>query len=221
MRVAEITFVRHGQARTGAKTEADYDNLSDIGLQQADWVAEHFAQTGRSFDRIITGTLNRQRDTGAAIATRLGLTLTQDNRLNEMDYFGLAHSMNQRFGVVQPTDRPGFVAHVPQVIQAWAKGQLCPHLESFDAFKTRVTDLLTEAGEDGGRTLYVSSTGVIVMAMKVNLNLTPDTFAKVILQVYNSSIHRFSKVEDVMAIECFNAIPHLEDPSRHAARTHI
>ena len=47
----EITLIRHGQANTGARSEADYDRLSDLGRQQALWLGEHLRATG-GFDRV-------------------------------------------------------------------------------------------------------------------------------------------------------------------------
>ncbi|MCO4825091.1 MAG: phosphoglycerate mutase family protein [Amylibacter sp.] len=83
-----ITMVRHGQAQTGAKDEASYDKLSDLGHQQAGWLGEHWAKMG-GFDRVVSGTMRRQIETGRSMALD-SVTYDQDARLNEMDYFGLA-----------------------------------------------------------------------------------------------------------------------------------
>ncbi len=39
--MSHITPIRHGQANTGARTEADYDRLSPLGHQQAAWLGDH------------------------------------------------------------------------------------------------------------------------------------------------------------------------------------
>jgi hypothetical protein len=44
-------------------------------------------------------------------------------------------------------------------------------------------------------------------------------YANVLLQIYNSSLHRYVKLGPVLALETFNAIPHLEAPERATART--
>ena len=41
--LAELTLVRHGQASFGA---ANYDQLSDLGMQQSRWLGEYFAAIG-------------------------------------------------------------------------------------------------------------------------------------------------------------------------------
>jgi len=219
--VVEITLVRHGQAQTGAQDEESYDNLSPLGRDQAAWLADHFAATGRSFDHVISGTLNRQRDTADAIADRLNLTRQQDARLNELDYFGLANSVNETHALEMPTDRASFVAHLPQVLSAWESGNIHAHLESFEQFQTRIGQMITLSETLGGRVLLVTSGGVIGMAMRLLLGLEVKTYANVLLQIYNTSVHRYVKVEDVLALDAFNAIPHLEAPDRAAARTYI
>ncbi|HGG64496.1 MAG TPA: histidine phosphatase family protein, partial [Rhodobacteraceae bacterium] len=50
--MVELTLIRHGQAQTGARDEASYDSLSDLGHQQAQWLGETL-RGGVPFDRII------------------------------------------------------------------------------------------------------------------------------------------------------------------------
>ncbi len=55
-----ILLARHGQASFG---KDNYDKLSDLGIQQAQVLGQHFADNKRQIDHIVTGTLLRQRDT--------------------------------------------------------------------------------------------------------------------------------------------------------------
>lgn len=219
--MVEITLVRHGQANTGATSEQSYDCLSDLGHRQADWLGAHFVDAGRSFDHIVSGTLNRQRDTAEAIAVHLGGRVEQDARLNELDYFGLAQSLLDTHALDMPTERESFVAHLPQVLSAWEAGDIHAHLESFNAFEARIQGMIAEAEARGGRVLYVTSGGVIGMVMRLLLRLEVSTYASVLLQIYNSSIHRYVKLGDTLALDAYNAIPHLESRDRAEARTFI
>lgn len=219
--MVELTLVRHGQAQTGATDEASYDNLSPLGRQQADWLGEHLARTDRRFDRIISGTLHRQHDTARIIATHMGVEVQQDPRLNELDYFGLAQSLKDTHALEMPTDRASFVAHVPQVLTAWEAGDIHAHLESFDRFQHRIASAISDAEAEGGQVMFVTSGGVIGMAMRLMLGLEVKSYASVLLQIYNTSLHRYIKVEDTLALDCFNAIPHLEPRNRAEARTFI
>lgn len=219
--MVEITLVRHGQANAGAQDEESYDRLSDLGRDQAAWLGAHFAEMGHEFDLILSGTLNRQRDTAQAVADRLGGHVQQDPRLNEMDYFGLSQSLKDTHALDMPTDREGFIAHLPQVIDAWERGQIHSHLEPFAAFQDRINAVIALAEARGGRVLLVTSGGVIGMAMRLLLGLETRRFAGVLLQIHNSSVHRFVKLGDDLALDCFNALPHLDRPERRHARTYI
>lgn len=219
--MVEITLVRHGQAQAGAQDEESYDNLSDLGRQQARWLGDHFAATGRRFDTVISGTLNRQHDTAGLIGAALDLPVSQDKRLNELDYFGLAESLRDTHAIEIPNNRAEFIAHVPQVLSAWETGQIHAHLESFTAFETRIAEMIALAEGQGGRVLFVTSGGVIGMAMRLLLGLQVQHYANVLLQIHNSSVHRYIKLGDVLALDTFNAVPHLEDPARAHARTYI
>jgi broad specificity phosphatase PhoE len=217
--MVEITFVRHGQAQTGARDEASYDRLSELGAAQAGWLGEHFAATGRGFDRVLSGGLLRQRATAQAIAGRLGLPVDEDRRLDEMDYFGLARALREIHALDLPTDRAGFLAHMPQVLSAWERGDIAAPSETFAAFEARVRAAIDDAEAAGGRVLMVTSGGVIGMAMRLLLRLEVPVYANVLLQVYNASVHRYVKAGDALVLDCFNAVPHLERPDRLHALT--
>ncbi len=219
--MVEITFVRHGQAQTGAKDEASYDSLSDLGLQQAQWLGEHFAASHWAFDHVIAGTLNRQKATAAAICDQIGGTVEEDARLRELDYFGLAESLKKRRDVNFPTDRASFIAHVPQVLSAWEAGDVESDLERFAAFQARIQDIIDYAETLGGRVLCVTSGGVIGMATRILLDLHVKSYANILLQVHNTSVHRYVKAGEDLVLDTFNATPHLESPDRLHARTYV
>lgn len=82
----EITLVRHGQAKQNATSEADYDNLSELGRTQAKWVGEHFNKLNLSYDAIVTGTLNRQIDTQILMDIESKTPVIRDDRFNEIHF---------------------------------------------------------------------------------------------------------------------------------------
>lgn len=219
--MVEITLVRHGQANSGASDEAGYDRLSDLGRQQSVWLGEHLRDTGQRFDHLICGTLNRQRDTAAAIADCLNLRFAQDPRLNELDYFGLATSLRDSHSVPMPKDRDDFLHHMPQLMTAWEAGRLHSNLESFAAFEGRVRAIIAHAETLGGKVMLVTSGGLIGMAMRVLLQLEVASYANVLLQINNTSVHRYVKGGNSLLLDTFNALPHLERADRAFARTHI
>ena len=212
--MVEITWVRHGQANTGAADEDSYDRLSPLGTLQAEWLGEHWAATGRSFDRVVSGTFRRQSGTASAISGHLNLAHDEDPRLNELDYFGLTQSVQASHAMSPPKSRDEFLAHMPQVMELWDQGEIGSHVETYAAFEARVAAMIAEAEALGGRVLYVTSGGVIGMAMRLLLGLSTHAFSGVLLQIHNTSVHRFVKAGDRLVLDCFNAVPHLERVDR-------
>ena len=64
----ELWLVRHGQA---AFASDNYDQLTDLGWQQARWLGGHLAALGLNFGRTASGTLRRQQETAQAISESL------------------------------------------------------------------------------------------------------------------------------------------------------
>lgn len=211
--MGEIVLVRHGQANSEAKNEADYDRLSALGHAQAQWLGGWIAAHEGQFDTVLSGTLRRHRET----ADGMGFAgAAADARLNEMDYFNLGQALAAAQGVPMP-DQDGFAEHMPKVMRAWQAAEIQGQ-ESFAAFEARVTTVLNEAAEDGRRVLCVTSGGVIGMALRHVLGLDLDRMSHVVVPIINTSIHRFRIRRGAMLVAQFNAAPHLD--GRPEARTH-
>ena len=218
--MSRITLVRHGQAQTGATDEASYDRLSPLGESQADWLGQYLSASSLPFTRVISGTMRRQRPTAARVATAIGISPQEDERLNEINYFALAASMLERHAVDAPTDRASFLVHFPQVMAAWQAGTIENPDETFADYEARVHSVLEEAEAHDG-TMLVTSGGIIGMAMKHILDLETNAFAHVLLQTNNASFHRYEVEFGERRLLTFNATPHLDPPGREYARTFI
>ncbi len=212
--MGEIVLVRHGQANSHARTEEDYDRLSPLGHDQAAWLGRWLRDNDRPFDRILSGTLRRHRETAAA----MDIEAEADKRLNEMDYFNLGRALEEVHGVPVPGAH-GFADHAPQVMRAWHAAEI-QGAESFAAFEARVVSVLQDAAEPGRRVLCVTSGGVIGMALRHVLGLDPDRLAQVLLPILNTSLHRFHIRRAGTILAQFNAAPHLDAPDRATSRTY-
>ena len=218
--MTQIILVRHGQANTGARDEESYDKLSDLGRQQARWLGEYLHGTDHGVTRIISGNLFRQRDTAAEIADKLGFEVTEDPRLKELDYFSLAKSLEEQKNIAMPTDRASFIEHFPKVMEAWEEGAIYSASETYQDFATRVLGALEDAEKQDG-TMLVTSGGVIGTAMRHILGLDLHSYAHMLLQVNNSSYHRYTVEYGARRLNMFNALAHLDVPERAYARTFI
>jgi broad specificity phosphatase PhoE len=217
--MSHITLIRHGQANSTATDEASYDKLSPLGHQQSAWLGAYLRQRQHQHSRLYTGTLTRHVETAAAMD--IGMTTVQDARLNELEYLTLAKAMEQEHGVPFPTDQAAFIQHLPQLFAAWQNDEIKGAPESFSDFDRRISEVLTEIAEGDGPALVVTSGGLISCVMRQVLRLDISAMAQLALAIYNTSQHRLFPIGGQLSPTMFNAIPHLEDPSRHHAQTHV
>ncbi len=217
--MSHITLIRHGQANTGARDEASYDRLSPLGHQQAAWLGAHLRDTAADHARIFCGTLRRHLETAQSMG--FADRITRDARLNELEYFTLAELLRDQQGVEIPTEREGFVRHLPRVFSAWQRGEIDNPPESFAEFESRVQAALLEIAAGPGPALVVTSGGLIAMAMRQVLGLEIAALARVALAIMNTSMHRLYPIGGTLSPTLFNAVPHLETPDRHFAQTHL
>lgn len=212
--MGEIVMVRHGQANSGATSEADYDRLSPLGHQQSAWLGDWLRGHEAPFDRSITGTLRRHRETAAG----MGLTAPEeDARLNELDYFALARDIEVTRGLAPPKGDT-WADHMHETFVAWHAAEIAG-TEPYSHFAGRVREVLAAAAQPGVRVLCITSGGVIAMAFCHALGLSADRLAQVVLPIGNSSITRFRVRPEGTHLAAFNAAPHLDAPERQAART--
>ncbi|SHH40729.1 histidine phosphatase family protein [Cognatishimia maritima] len=219
--MAHMTLVRHGQAQSGAQDEASYDRLSDLGHQQAQWLGAHFQRTEEHFVRVYTGTMRRHIETAESMGAAQYGEVIQDPRLNEFPYFSLEKAMQDQHREPVAQSREEFARHLPKTLDYWAEGRLEGVDESFEAFTSRVTDVIAEIAEGPGQALVVTSGGFISTVMQQTLALNTDGWARMCLAIFNSSTHRFQSLLDRPILTQFNGIPHLEGRDRQHARTHI
>jgi broad specificity phosphatase PhoE len=217
--MSHITLVRHGQANSTARDEQSYDRLSDLGHRQAAWLGQHLSVQGQHHTRLYTGTLRRHIETADGLGT--GLTPVRDARLNELEYFTLATAMEREHGLPIPTERDSFVTHLPRVFTAWQEDRIEGAPETFAAFEARVKAALADIATGDGPALVVTSGGLISMVMRQSLRLDISAMAAMALAILHTSLHRLFPIGGHLSPVLFNAVPHLEDTSRHHAQTHI
>ena len=211
-----ITVIRHGQANSHAKTEEEYDRLSDLGHAQARWLGDWLREREERFDLVLSGTLRRHIET----AKGMGYATPQvDPRLNEMDYFNLGRALEDTHGIPMP-DGDGFAEHMPKVMEAWHRAEIMGR-ETFASFEARVAAVMAEAVQPGRHVLCVTSGGVIAMMVRHLLDLDPKRMAHIALPIFNTSVHRIHVGAIGPVLAGFNAVPHLEMADRAHARTNF
>ena len=81
--MAAIYLIRHGQASFGSD---DYDQLSQLGIRQAEVTGEYFRESGIFFDAAYSGDLKRQLDTAQLVLASqpAAFSTNIDSRFNEI-----------------------------------------------------------------------------------------------------------------------------------------
>jgi len=153
-----VHLVRHGQASFGAR---DYDQLSELGYEQAWHCGSGLAGVGLRPAVVVSGSLRRHRQTAAALLAAAGWPagLETDEGWNEYDHEGLAATSGGR----GDTDSRRFQDHLEIGMRNWAAGSATDG-EAYDGFCTRVTDALERVATrlgPGQDAVVISSGGVI------------------------------------------------------------
>lgn len=225
--MSELIFVRHGQASFGS---GNYDILSDRGKEQSLLAAKHLLETGLSFDRIYSGTLNRQVDT-AMIAldymqkqTDKVQPLIKHPGLNEYQFGGImAHhlpliveedlSLQSHLDNLY-TDPKSFQLLFDLTINRWLSEDLSTNnYESWDRFKKRVQNTIEEIvaeNERSSRILIFSSGGVISTALHLATGMSPYNSIRTGWGIVNTSFTKFRYGGSGLILHSFNSYPHLD-----------
>ena len=215
--MSELLVIRHGQASFGAD---DYDQLSGLGHRQSAMVGAALRRLGWVPDRLVTGTLRRQKQTLASMGFETAPE--EHGGFNEYDFHDL---LTVKFNGEVPDlvrhDRKTHFRTLREVIYEWQDGGLTRARESWVEFAARVRDARDFACEgDAKRVLVISSGGPIGQLVASTLQTPVRNMVALNLQVKNTSITRFYHSKDRFTLNEFNATPHIVDTETAAMMTY-
>lgn len=219
-----LLLVRHAQPDfTG-----DYDSITPLGEQQAQWLGEHLAARQLRFERVSCGTLVRQQRTLERMLPHLGgAPLPRvDPRFDEYDparvlaSFGPAGADALRAA----GDRRAYFGALRDALRSWSRSDdATGGGESWSAFGARVAAAAADccAGlAPGALVLVVTSGGVIGRLVSHALGAGADAAIDLNLQTRNTGLTELAIGRTASRLLSFNAVPHLERPGREHAVTH-
>lgn len=221
--MAQIFLVRHGQASFGAQ---NYDQLSELGRQQARWLGEYFTARGTRFRRALAGSLVRQQDTARELLDAMSapLEIVTHPGLNEYHgeelYAAYTGGADQR--AHQRSDFKGYWRTFRAAMEAWSEDRLDGMPESWSAFGERMRSAISVATQDLGRddaVLVVSSGGAIGRYVGLITGAPGRTAIEFNLQFRNTGFCELVAIGDSMRLISFNNLPHLEVQGRQHAVT--
>lgn len=219
--MGNLYLVRHGQASFGAE---DYDNLSELGHQQAERLGAYFKQKNMQFDAVITGTLRRHTQTWQGIAKGAGFAHEplEMSGLNEYDSHAVIATIHP--GKLEKPDTPEMYRHHFRLLKdgltQWMNGVVSPAgMPSYIDFQQGVVSALDhvrknhseKSSEKTGNVLIVSSGGPISTAVGHILGTTPETTIELNLRIRNASITEFAFTPKRHMLVTYNTLPHLEE----------
>ena len=216
--MAELIVVRHGQASFGSAQAQGYDRLSEQGEVQSRMVGATLKAAGVVPDRLITGTLERQRRT----LELMGFDGTPEEHpgFNEYDFHDMLHA---RSDGVPPDDvvrdRKHHFRTLRDTLKDWQQGGLPGAAESWPAYSDRVEAARLHATRPGADCVVVVSSGGTIGRLVQRAMGAPDEMMITLnLQVKNTSVTRFIfNARGRFYLHEFNAAPHFftADGARH------
>jgi broad specificity phosphatase PhoE len=197
-----IHLVRHGQASVDA---ADYDILSPLGELQAKAAGRALAQRGLRHPLVLSGTLNRQRDTAKALAEAADLSFVgdPDSRWNEYDHLRLLTRYSTPATVESVQDRVdhALTAWIDDPDGGWA---------AFQADAVQALHELPQRLGPGRDAVVVTSGGIIATVCGALLGLPPPGIVALNRVTVNAGLTTFVCGGRGISLLTFNDHAHLD-----------
>lgn len=201
-----IYLLRHGQASFGTD---DYDVLSDLGVHQARVAGAELDRRALRAPLVVSGTLQRQRDTAELAAAQFGRELyASDPRWNEFD----AHAL-----VEAHLDRPGATAGMTsaefqEILDVAKRDWMAVPGEGWHAFADGAHAALTElaaAVPRGSDAVVATSAGVIAAVVTRVLDAPATTAIALNRVMVNASLTVVTASPRRLSLLVFNDHAHL------------
>jgi broad specificity phosphatase PhoE len=218
--VPTVLLVRHGQASFGT---GEYDALSPGGVVQAEALAAEIVRRELRVDRIVGGTLARQRDTIAPLTALTGAPMTIDRRWNEYDaddildqYSESSVRLERRSRGASRITTQEFQVVLEEALLSWITStEPARPAEPWPAFYERSNTALDDlVGDlDRGETALVCTSGGVLAAICLRLLGAPDhTFVRFNRVTVNAGITKVINGSRGTTMVSFNEHGYLEKP---------
>ncbi len=225
--MGHLTIVRHGQA---SFHDANYDNLSTLGREQARELGAWWVAMGRSWDRVYVGPKKRHHQTMEEVAKVYKSNGKAFPRPEFLEEFNEHQGATVVRHVMARENHPNIVdgklkaksadsvkdyfSHYQRITRSWANGDIhVPEYESWQAFRDRVHSGIELVRRNGShRAVIFSSGGPVAVSAGYALNLNHETILEMSWHVRNGATAEFLFTKDRFTLVTFNAIPHFNYP---------
>lgn len=208
--MSRILLVRHGQASFGA---ADYDQLSELGADQARALGRSLARRGLQSPVLVAGEMKRHVQTARAMQEGAGweLPVDPDAGWNEFDHLQVlsVHTPPEE----PTTERAAFQEWFEAATARWTSGHHDEQYdESFATFSRRVEAALhrlTSALPSGGTAIVVTSGGPIAWVAATLLGGGADVWMRLNAVTVNSGVSTVTVGRRGTTLVSFNEHSHV------------
>jgi broad specificity phosphatase PhoE len=222
--VAQVYWVRHGQADFKGD---NYDKLTSTGVRQAELLKHYWLESEVKFDLAIVGTLERQRKTLAQLLSEGGprCHVVETPWANEYPFHQLVEQYCEQCPsdpliekwTTSDQDQQLYYSLLRAALTHWQCNLLPNPVETADAFRDRVNNLINMVKQSSSKcVLVVSSGGVISHVLGQLFEMPPKTTLELNLQLNNSGVSHCYFNKSVMRVASVNNLSHLH-PIRHKA----
>lgn len=234
--MSALYLIRHAQA--GPRNQ--YDKLSVLGGEQARRLGDHLASEPVAFEAVYCGSLERQQRTAEAVAAAYrerGVPFPEvqsDPRWDEFDlgdvYSALAGPLSRddpEFGrefaeMMRLISDENHALHRNHnhcdiaIIRAWVAERYPYEGESWQAFRSRVTEPLSTLTqhESGKKIAVFTSATPISLWVGQALGLDDQNIWRIAGVAYNTGITTMRVNGNECRLFSFNGVPHLDEEMR-------
>lgn len=231
--MSDIFFIRHAQASFGA---ANYDKLSEKGIQQAKDLGKYLAQEEWHFDQVFCGPLERQIHTCDEVEKAYiekALIFPQRQILLELKEHSATEAM--KMALPRLIENDPFVQKLQEdaaknhervkgntmkifqyFMEGWVNGKIeVPEYESWKAFRIAVREGLAKIlnkVEKGQKVAAFTSGGTISCILAESLKMTDEErIVAMNLSIRNTAINQWKYSRGQFNLFSLNHLPHLTD----------
>lgn len=230
---AQVYLVRHGQASFGA---ADYDQLSELGFEQSRLLGAWFKDCAVAVDNIVTGGLQRHRQSADAFLDELSTTqrpdsISKDPGFDEFNHREVLTRYRPELTDLDAVKRllkdsddmhRDFSQLFSKAFAHWL-GHPDPgqYSESWPAFRQRCYNALQQvsATKWAKNSVVFTSGGSITAITQALLGLPDERLFEVNLMLVNASVTRVVSRNGVLSLDYLNNYAHLQRANNPALVT--
>lgn len=221
-----ILLIRHGQASFGA---AEYDQLSETGVRQAELLGQSLASRVSSVDEVWCGTMKRHRQTAGACLAAMGVSLEPqaDAGWDEYDHEALITAFEPRYrdravrdAEFASSEDPmrAFQRMFADAAARWVGGAHdADYPETWSAFRGRVSEALGKLARSVGKSrtaLVFTSGGPISAVCGSLLHVPEERRIQLGWTLANTGVTKLLCRGEVVHLSTLNEHSHLEGEHR-------